>query len=145
MERVRAFLSSSHQEKFNDRGQTRWQGRIYSSLPAYRSLFKSVIYHGRWGGSAFPSVYQGGVNSWTCIPQMVEWQIMTAAAVLGNLLILWLLPIAAVGRSHAVAMFCACVGNARTVTVKFEYLTFQIHLDDCADSTIFNRLASVEG
>jgi GT2 family glycosyltransferase len=92
-----SFLEQRHQEKFNDRGQTRWQGRIYSSLPAYRSLFRSVIYHGRWGASAFPSVYQGGVNSWTCIPQMVEWQLMTATALVGGLLIHWLLPVAAIG------------------------------------------------
>ena len=75
-----SFLQHRHQEKFNERGQTRWQGRIYSSLPAYRSLFKSVIYHGLWGAAAFPSIYQGGVNSWTCLPQMVEWQAATALA-----------------------------------------------------------------
>jgi GT2 family glycosyltransferase len=81
-----SFLELRHQEKFNERGQTRWQGRIYSSLPAYRSLFKSVIYHGQWGSSAFPSVYQGGVNSWSCLPQMVEWQAGTALALLGALI-----------------------------------------------------------
>jgi cellulose synthase/poly-beta-1,6-N-acetylglucosamine synthase-like glycosyltransferase len=75
-----SFLEHRHQEKFNDRGQTRWQGRIYSHLPAYRSLFKSVIYHGRWGAAAFPSVYQGGVDSWTCLPQMLEWQAGTVCA-----------------------------------------------------------------
>jgi glycosyltransferase involved in cell wall biosynthesis len=69
-----SFLEHRHQEKFNERGQTRWQGRIYSHLPAYRSLFKSVIYHGRWGAAAFPSVYQGGVDNWTCLPLMLEWQ-----------------------------------------------------------------------
>ncbi len=78
-----SFLEHRHQEKFNERGQTRWQGRIYSHLPAYRSLFKSVIYQGRWGAAAFPSVYQGGVNNWTCLPQMLEWQTGTLFALAG--------------------------------------------------------------
>jgi len=78
-----SFLEHRHQEKFNERGHTRWQGRIYSHLPAYRTLFKSVIYEGRWGAAAFPSVYQGGVNSWKCLPQMLEWQAATLIALGG--------------------------------------------------------------
>jgi O-antigen biosynthesis protein len=78
-----SFLEHRHQEKFNERGQTRWRGRIYSHLPAYRSLFKSVIYHGRWGAAAFPSVYQGAVNSLRCLPQMLEWQAGTLLALAG--------------------------------------------------------------
>ena len=86
-----SFLAQRHPEKFNERGQTRWQGRIYSHLPAYRSLFKSVIYHGRWGAAAFPSIYQGGVNSWKCLPQMIEWQLMTGLGFLAALLEPWML------------------------------------------------------
>jgi GT2 family glycosyltransferase len=104
-----SFLEHRHQERFNERGETRWQGRIYSPLPAYRSLFKSVIYHGRWGASAFPSVYQGGLNNWTCIPQMVEWQVMTMAALAGSLLAPWLLIIAGLGLS---ATFWRCAAHA---------------------------------
>jgi glycosyltransferase involved in cell wall biosynthesis len=78
-----SFLEHRRPEKFNDRGQTRWQGRIYSHLPAYRSLFKSVIYHGRWGAAAFPSVYQRAVDSWVCLPQMIEWQAVTALTLIG--------------------------------------------------------------
>jgi len=86
-----SFLEHRHQEKFNERGQTRWQGRIYSSLPAHRSIFRSVIYHGRWGAEAFPSIYQGGINSWTCLPQMIEWQVATACSILGVLVTPWIL------------------------------------------------------
>ena len=104
-----SFLEHRHQEKFNERGQTRWQGRIYSSLPAYRSLFKSVVYHGRWGAAAFPSVYQGGVDGWTCLPQMVEWQVLTVAAFVGSLIEPWLLLLAGLGLS---ATLWRCLAHA---------------------------------
>lgn len=90
-----SFLEHRHQEKFNERGQTRWQGRIYSHLPAYRSLFKSVIYHGRWGAAAFPSVYQGGVDGWSCLPQMIEWQAGTLLALACAVFSPWMLLVAA--------------------------------------------------
>jgi GT2 family glycosyltransferase len=104
-----SFLEHCHQEKFNERGQTRWQGRIYSPLPAYRSLFKSVIYHGRWGAAAFPSIYQGGVNSWTCLPQMVEWQAATALALIVGLLAPWMLILVALMLSATIA---GCLAHA---------------------------------
>lgn len=97
-----SFLEHRHQERFNERGQTRWQGRIYSHLPAYRSLFKSVIYHGRWGAAAFPSVYQGGVDSWACLPQMLEWQTGTLLAFVSVILLPKMLAV-------AVLMFAATV------------------------------------
>ncbi len=89
-----SFLEHRHQEKFNERGQTRWQGRIYSHLPAYRSLFKAVIYHGRWGSAAFPSVYQRGVDNWMCLPQMIEWQAATALALVSAVFTPWMLALA---------------------------------------------------
>jgi len=91
-----SFLEHRHQEKFNKRGQTHWQGRIYSHLPAYRSLFKSVIYCGSWGREAFPSVYQSGADGWACLPQMVEWQAGTAVALAGAIFTPWLLAVAGV-------------------------------------------------
>jgi glycosyltransferase involved in cell wall biosynthesis len=91
-----SFLEHRHQERFNERGQMRWQGRIYSHLPAYSSLFKSVIYHGRWGAAAFPSVYQGGVNSWTCLPQTLEWQTGTLLALLSAIFFPWMSAVAGV-------------------------------------------------
>ncbi len=86
-----SFLEHRHQEKFNDRGQTRWQGRIYSNLPAYRSLFRSVIYHGRWSSAVFPSVYQHAVDNWKCLPQMIEWQAATALALIGAIFTPWMI------------------------------------------------------
>jgi hypothetical protein len=53
-----------------------------------------VIYHGRWGAAAFPSVYQGGVDSWTCLPQMLEWQAGTALALVSGIFFPQLLVVA---------------------------------------------------
>ena len=92
-----SFLAQRHTEKFNDRGQTRWQGRIYSALPAHRSLFKSVIYHGIWGVSAFPLMYQNEINLISSLPQMIEWQLATMALFVGGILDWRLLPIALLG------------------------------------------------
>ncbi len=104
-----SFLEHRHQEKFNERGQTRWQGRIYSHLPAYRSLFKSVIYHGRWGAAAFPSVYQRAAGSWICLPQMIEWQAATALASIGAIFIPQMLALAGL---MILATLARCFSNA---------------------------------
>jgi len=134
-----SFLEHRHQEKFNERGQTRWQGRIYSSLPAYRSLFKSVIYHGRWGAAAFPSIYQGGVNSWTCLPQMVEWQAATMLTLISALLSPWLLMLFGLMLGATIAGclvhawatkiddLCAANSKLKTENLKFRLMIAWLH------------------
>ncbi len=109
-----SFLEHRHQEKFNERGQTRWQGRIYSHLPAYRSLFKSVVYQGLWGAEAFPSVYQGGVDRWTCLPQMVEWQALTMLAFAGAIFTPWSLALAGL---MIAATFWQCWAHAQATKI----------------------------
>jgi cellulose synthase/poly-beta-1,6-N-acetylglucosamine synthase-like glycosyltransferase len=109
-----SFLEHRHQEKFNERGQTRWQGRIYSHLPAYRSLFRSVIYHGRWGSAAFPSVYQGVMDNWTCLPQMVEWQAATALALVSAIFTPWMFLLASL---MITATVVRCIRHAWTTKI----------------------------
>jgi GT2 family glycosyltransferase len=86
-----SFLQHRHTDRFNERGHVRWAGRIYSPLPAYRSLFRQVVYEGRFGCEAFPSIYQGGISLWGALPQMVEWQILTGLMLLASPLASWLL------------------------------------------------------
>jgi GT2 family glycosyltransferase len=86
-----SFLQHRHTDRFNDRGHVRWAGRIYSPLPAYRSLFRQVVYQGRFGCEAFPSIYQGGLSLWGALPQMVEWQVLTAIMLISSVLVPWLL------------------------------------------------------
>ena len=86
-----SFLQHRHADRFNERGHVRWAGRIYSPLPAYRSLFRQVVYQGRFGSEAFPSIYQGGLSLGGALPQMVEWQVLTAVMLLGAVVLPWLL------------------------------------------------------
>lgn len=86
-----SFLQHRHTDRFNGRGHVRWAGRIYSPLPAYRSLFRQVVYQGRFGAEAFPSVYQGGLSIWGALPQMVEWQMLTALLFVTGLFAHWML------------------------------------------------------
>jgi O-antigen biosynthesis protein len=104
-----SFLQHRHTDRFNGRGHVRWAGRIYSPLPAYRSLFQQVVYQGRFGSEAFPSVYQGGLSIWGALPQMVEWQMLTALLFLGGLFAHWLLLPAAL---TLFATFAGCVRHA---------------------------------
>jgi O-antigen biosynthesis protein len=104
-----SFLQHRHTDRFNKRGHVRWAGRIYSPLPAYRSLFRQVVYEGRFGCEAFPSIYQGGISLWGALPQMVEWQLLTALMLLASPLAWWLLVPAL---SALVATLIGCVRHA---------------------------------
>ncbi len=105
-----SFLQHRHTDRFNSRGHVRWAGRIYSPLPAYRSLFKQVVYEGRFGSEAFPSIYQGGLSLWGALPQMVEWQVLTAMCLLAAIVMPWLL---IPGLLALVATLVGCVRHAR--------------------------------
>jgi O-antigen biosynthesis protein len=72
-----SFLFHRHTDRFNARGHMRWSGRIYSQLPAYRTLFQQVIYQGRFGVEPFPLTYQGGLSLWSALPHLIEWQLFT--------------------------------------------------------------------
>jgi hypothetical protein len=88
----------------------RWAGRIYSPLPAYRSLFRQVVYQGRFGSEAFPSIYQGGLSLWGALPQMVEWQMLTAVMLACSVLLPWLLVPSGLA---LLGTFIGCVRHAR--------------------------------
>lgn len=105
-----SFLQHRHTDRFNDRGHVRWAGRIYSPLPAYRSLFKQVVYEGRFGSEAFPSIYQGGLSLWGALPQMVEWQVLTAVSLFASIVFRWLLIPSGLA---LLATLVGCVRHAR--------------------------------
>ncbi len=52
-----------------------WRGRIYSSLPFVRALYRSKINAGPWGTAPFPSVYAVGAPWTSVLPGSAEWQI----------------------------------------------------------------------
>jgi hypothetical protein len=102
-----SFLQHRHADRFNARGHVRWAGRIYSPLPAYRSLFRQVVYQGRFGTEAFPSIYQGGLTLWGALPQTVEWQVVAVLLMMAAGVWPWIL-------APACALLLAtCIGCAR--------------------------------
>jgi O-antigen biosynthesis protein len=72
-----SFLFHRHTDRFNARGHMRWSGRIYSPLPAVRTLFQQVIYQGRFGVEPFPLTHQSGLSLWRALPQLIEWHLLT--------------------------------------------------------------------
>src|SRR5262249_55520035 len=72
----------------------------------------------------FPSIYQGGVNSWKCVPQMIEWQLLTGLFSLGSLLEPWLLVPAMIG---LFATLWRCVAHALETNIDRLPLTNQRH------------------
>jgi GT2 family glycosyltransferase len=107
-----SFLQHRHADRFNARGHVRWSGRIYSPLPAYRSLFRQVVYQGRFGSEAFPSIYQGELSLWAALPQTVEWQIVTAVLMAGVLLVPSSLALLVPASAMLFATFVGCVRHA---------------------------------
>lgn len=56
--RAEALLEPLHPAKFNALGNSRWQGRIYSSALAGIQTEPAVIYHGLFGGGFFQPLYR---------------------------------------------------------------------------------------
>ncbi|HTU57756.1 MAG TPA: hypothetical protein VMF89_04970, partial [Polyangiales bacterium] len=101
-----SFLFHRHADRFNARGHMRWSGRIYSQLPAYRTLFQQVIYQGRFGVEPFPLTYQGGLSLWSALPHLIEWHLFTLFLLVASLLqplLLW----AAAAAASATWLGCA--------------------------------------
>lgn len=104
-----SFLFHRHIDRFNARGHMRWSGRIYSQLPAYRTLFQQVVYQGRFGVEPFPLTYQGGLSLWSALPHLVEWHLFTLFLCLAGALNQWLWWAAG---AAAFATWLGCVRHA---------------------------------
>jgi len=106
-----SFLFHRHADRFNARGHMRWSGRIYSQLPAYRTLFQQVIYQGRFGVEPFPLTYQGGLSLWSALPHLIEWHLFTLFLFVASLLQPLLLTAAT---AAAAATWFSCARHAWT-------------------------------
>ncbi|HET8934462.1 MAG TPA: glycosyltransferase [Polyangiales bacterium] len=104
-----SFLFHRHTDRFNARGYMRWSGRIYSQLPAYRTLFQQVIYQGRFGVEPFPLTHQGGLSLWSALPHLIEWHLFTLFLCLAGMFnsTLWW-----VAGATACATWLGCVQHA---------------------------------
>jgi GT2 family glycosyltransferase len=72
--KAEALLEEKWPDKYNTAGHFTWQGRLYGkgiteALPSGRWR----IYHGRWGGALFQSIYSPADNTLNSLPLMPEW------------------------------------------------------------------------
>ena len=71
-----AILSFEHPERFNLRGESMWNGRMYGgSLPGLQ-IGKPIIYHGVWGAGLFQTLYQPATSYWPLLPITLEWRLL---------------------------------------------------------------------
>jgi GT2 family glycosyltransferase len=68
-----AILSYDHPERFNMRGESKWEGNMYGgSLPGLR-FGQPIIYAGVFGAGLFQTLYQPATSYWPLLPNTLEW------------------------------------------------------------------------
>ena len=64
-----------------------WRGRIYSSLPFVRALYRDRLNTGTWGTAAFPSIYNVGASGLTFLPASAGWLVLVLTLMLAGALL----------------------------------------------------------
>ena len=116
--RAEAQLERKWPARYNSAGYLSWGGRIYGSGAAPFLRRRARVYHGRWGGAPFQSLYEkpGGLGF---LPLMPEWYGLTALLLIAGALgalwapLLWLLPIA--GLAVAASLLRATLAARRAL------------------------------
>lgn len=86
-----ALLRFKHPDRFNDRGDGKWNGVMYGASSPGLHLHKSLVYRGTFGTGLFQCIYQPGPAHWAMLPSTLEWHLAIALCCLA--IPLW--PIAA--------------------------------------------------
>jgi GT2 family glycosyltransferase len=91
-----ALLRFKHPDKFNSRGDGKWQGVLYGvSLQGLR-FGKPIIYRGTFGTGLFQCIYQPGPAHWAMLPSTLEWHVAAALIALAGFLWPWAFAISAI-------------------------------------------------
>jgi GT2 family glycosyltransferase len=77
-----ALLRFKHPDRFNFRGQGKWNGMLYGASLQGLVLDNAIIYRGTFGTSPFQCIYQPGPSHWAMVPSTLEWHLAAAAALL---------------------------------------------------------------
>jgi O-antigen biosynthesis protein len=95
-----ALLRFKHPDRFNSRGDGKWNGALYgASLPGLR-VAQSIIYRGVFGSGLFQCLYQPAPAHWAVLPSTLEWH--AAAALAAAAAIVW--PVAGVAAAAMLAL-----------------------------------------
>jgi GT2 family glycosyltransferase len=81
-----ALLHEKHPHRFNDRGQSRWRGRIYEAPGADDLFRKRNVHYGVFGSAAFQCVYEapaGRLRHWLTGPE--AWLLILGLLAVGSL------------------------------------------------------------
>ncbi len=78
-----ALLRFQHPNRFNERGDGKWNGVIYGNSLSGIRLESPIIYRGKFGTGLFQCVYQPQSTHWAMLPTSLEWHFV----ILGILLI----------------------------------------------------------
>ncbi|MEJ7590787.1 MAG: glycosyltransferase [Planctomycetaceae bacterium] len=73
-----ALLRFKHPERFNLRGDGKWNGVMYGASSQGLHLDKSLIYRGTFGTGLFQCIYQPGPAHWAMLPSTLEWHLAIA-------------------------------------------------------------------
>lgn len=73
-----ALLRFKHPDRFNDRGDGKWNGVMYGASSQGLQLDKSLIYRGMFGTGLFQCIYQPSPAHWAMLPSTLEWHVAIA-------------------------------------------------------------------
>lgn len=82
-----ALLRFKHPDRFNSRGDGKWNGVIYGPSIKGLRLSNSIIYRGVFGTGMFQCLYNPGPAHWAALPGTLEWHV--ASLVLALAAIAW--------------------------------------------------------
>ncbi|MSR35091.1 MAG: glycosyltransferase [Gemmatimonadetes bacterium] len=128
------WLMAHHPEQFLD-GRALWRGRIYSPLPAVRSLWRARVNSGVWGTAPFPSVYRADGSALAFLPHTMVWQLLAAVLTLAGVVM------AVVGEpTWSLALVCAGLGALAVTLAKNLLYALRSDLRSVAGSPLRHRL-----
>jgi len=81
-----ALLYSKHPEKFNGRGEGKWQGVLYGASLQGLCVGKAIIYRGTYATGMFQCLYQPAPAHWAMLPGTLEWHATVLLVLLVGLL-----------------------------------------------------------
>jgi prepilin-type N-terminal cleavage/methylation domain-containing protein/prepilin-type processing-associated H-X9-DG protein len=106
-----ALLRFQHPDRFNGRGDGKWNGVMYGAALQGIRLERPIIYHGTFGTGLFQCIYQPRPAHWAMLPSTLEWHVVLTIC----LLLAALLPSALV---VAISMACLSVAVAGVQAVQ---------------------------
>ena len=115
-----ALLRFKHPDRFNERGDGKWNGVMYGAGSRGVHLAKSLVFRGTFGTGLFQCIYQPGPAHWAMLPSTLEWHLAIAVCCLAiplwpmagaMALVLWFLSLLVAGLQSAQAQLAPHFGG----------------------------------